>query len=270
MAVQRGGEQFGPQKSFVVEMRARREAAGLSRHRLAESLGCTPQWLAKVEHFDKSPSEGLADDLDTYFKTGGTFRRLWEQMLEVRRQGLISSGFRSLIDAEKQVSEISYYEPLLIPGLFQTIEYARLQISVGLRPEKVEELVGIRMDRQKLLERDDPPWLFLLIREAVIRDLPAEVKEGQCKRLLDLLELPKVSIQIVPTGAHVFLPTGFQVLRFEGGPDVAYVEGSGRNAQMLTDGSAVRRLAVLFSVTRSAALPGEETGGLVRTIMESA
>jgi transcriptional regulator with XRE-family HTH domain len=46
------------QEMFVTEMRARREAACLSRNKLAEALGCTPQWLAKVESFEKPPSEG--------------------------------------------------------------------------------------------------------------------------------------------------------------------------------------------------------------------
>jgi len=96
---------LGPQKSFVIEMRARREAAGLSRYKLAERLGC-PQWLGKVENFEKPPSEGPTDDLDTFFATGGTFRRLWEQMVEARRLGLIPSGFRPLAEAERESVQI--------------------------------------------------------------------------------------------------------------------------------------------------------------------
>jgi hypothetical protein len=46
------------QDAFVNELRARREASGLSRNKLAAALGCTPQWIAKVETFEKPPSEG--------------------------------------------------------------------------------------------------------------------------------------------------------------------------------------------------------------------
>lgn len=268
MAPQRGHEPIGPQKSFMIEMRARREAAGLSRHKLAEALGCTPQWLAKVENFDKPPSEGLSDDLDTYFATGGSFRRLWEQMVEARKQGLIPSRFRPLIEAEKEANQICIYEPLLIPGLFQVVEYARLVLSAGRRSEKAEELVAIRMERQVLHGRADPPWLFLMIKEAVIRDMPLEVRPEQCKKLLDLTQEPKLSIQIIPTSAHVFEPSGFQVLSFDNMADVAYVEGANGYGQMFSGAEDVHGFTVLFNVIRSAALPADETENLIRTIME--
>ncbi|MEO3787638.1 helix-turn-helix transcriptional regulator [Actinocorallia sp. B10E7] len=261
-------EVVGPQKSFVMEMRARREAVGLSRNKLAETLGCTPQWLSKVENYDKTPSEGLADDLDTYWKTGGTFRRLWEQMVEARKQGLVPSAFRPLIDAEREAVQINIYEPLLIPGIFQSAEYARRVLSTGFHQENLEELLAIRMERQKLYEKADPPAVFLVIREAVIRDLPLEVRIDQCKKLLDLISWPRVFIQVIPSSTHVFEPTGFQILSFAGAADVAYVEGANGHGQMFVQAEEVRGLDVLFNVIRAAALPVEETEHLIHTIME--
>lgn len=267
MATQRN-EAIGPQKSFVIEMRVRREAAGLSRHKLAEALGCTPQWLAKVENYDKPPSEGLADDLDTYWNVGGTFRRLWEQMVDARRQGLIPRGFRPLIDAEKEARRIGIYEPLLVTGLTQTEELARFVLSVGERPDKADELVAIRMERQQILQKADSPWLFVLIHEAVVRRIPASYREAQCKRFLGLMEDPKISIQIIPESAPIFQPSGFQLLSFVNAADVAYIDGAGGHGQMLSDSHEVQDLAVLFDVVRSAALSAEETERLIRSIME--
>lgn len=269
MAPQRKDEPIWPQKMFVIEMRARREAAGLSRNKLAEALGCTPQWLAKVETFDKSPSEGLAEDLDTYFTASGAFHRLWVEILEVRKRRLIPSGFRPLINVEKESSQISIYEPLLITGLFQTEEYARLVFSAEHPPDKSNELVAIRMERQALFHKADPPWIFLLIREAVIRDLASDVCAGQCKHLLDLMSQLRVSVQIIPTNAPVFQPSGFQVLSFNKTADVAYVEGANGYGQMLTEVEAVRGFTVLFNVIRSTALSVEDSENLIRTIMES-
>jgi transcriptional regulator with XRE-family HTH domain len=256
------------QEVFVNEMRARREASGLSRNKLAAALGCTPQWLAKVETFEKPPSEGLADDLDTYFQSCGTFRRMWEKHVVVRKQGLLPRGFRPLIEAEKDTAEMSIYEPLLIPGLFQTEEYARLVLRAGLRPEKADELVAIRMERQRLLTLDKPPWVFLMMREAVIRDLHPEVRLGQCKRLLELMGELHISIQLIPTHASVFHESGFQVLSYKHLPDVAYVDGAGGYGQMLTDVYDVRRLGLLFNVIRSAALSAADSKDLIRTVME--
>ena len=256
------------QEVFVNELRARREMSGLSRNKLAAALGCTPQWLAKVETYEKPPSKGLADDLDTYFEGHGSFHRMWEKHTEARKRGLIPSGFRPLIDAEKKAAQISIYEPSLITGLFQTEEYALLVFSSGPHADRANELVAIRMERQEVLTRPKAPMVFLLIRESVLRDVPAEVRVGQCKRLLDLVELSNVSIQLLPACAHVFEATGFQVLTFEKSADVAYIEGAGGNGQMLADLTAVQELAILFNVARSEALSATASATLIRTIME--
>ncbi|TDB97221.1 helix-turn-helix transcriptional regulator [Actinomadura sp. 7K534] len=269
MAPSRDTNPSAYQEMFVNELRARREAAGLSRNKLAAALGCTPQWIAKVESFEKPPSEGLADDLDTYFQLGGTFRRMLEKHLEARRNGLIPNGFRPLAEAEPEASRISIYEPLLLTGLLQTEEYARFVLGAGLRADKVDELVAIRMERQAILRRPDPPWMFVLIREAVIRDLRREYRAEQCKRLLDVLEHPKIALQVIPADAAVFQPCGFQLLGFKQAPDVGYVDGVGQHGQVLTNPHDVQELAILFNVIRTAALSGAESENLIRTIMES-
>jgi transcriptional regulator with XRE-family HTH domain len=268
MAPTRDSNPSAYQEMFVHELRARREASGLSRNKLAAALGCTPQWIAKVETFEKPPSEGLADDLDTYYQLGGVFRRMWEKHAEARKNGLIPSGFRPLIEAEKDATEMSVYEPVLIPGLFQTEEYARLVFSNGLRPDKVEELVTIRMERQRIFDVPKPPLIFLLIRESLIRDVPQQVRSGQCKRLLDLAGRPTITVQVLPLCACVFQPTGFQVLGFESSASVAYIEGTGGNGQMLADVAAVRNLTALFNVARSEALSATDSAALIQTIME--
>ncbi|GAA2149912.1 helix-turn-helix domain-containing protein [Actinomadura napierensis] len=257
------------QETFVSELRARREAAKLSRSKLAVALGCTPQWLGKVESFEKPPSEGLADDLDTYFHAGGMFRRTWEKHAEARKRGLIPSGFRPLAEAEPEASQFSIFAPLLMPGLLQTEEHARMVFGAEQRADKAEELLVVRMERQAIFAKAEPPLMFVLIREAVIRDLHAEIKKGQCRRLLDVLGEPNVSIQLIPVGAHVFQGSGFQVLSFDEGPDVVYVDGAGAHGQMITEAASVRRLTVLFNMIRSAALSARESEDLIRTIMES-
>ncbi|WP_165966629.1 helix-turn-helix transcriptional regulator [Actinomadura sp. 7K507] len=254
---------------FVNELRARRESSGLSRNRLAAALGCTPQWIAKVETFEKPPSEGLADDLDTYFQAGGMFRRMWEKHVEARKRGLIPNGFRPLAEAEPEAAQISIYEPLLLTGLLQTEEYARFVFGAGMRAGNVDELVAIRMERQSILRRADPPWLFVLIREAVVRDLKTEFRSEQCKRLLEVMEHPKLSIQLIPADAAVFQPCGFQLLSFKQAPDVAYVDGVIHHGQVLTNPPDVQELAILFNVIQTAALSAKESGNLIRSIMES-
>ncbi len=242
MAPSRDPNPSAYQDMFVNELRARREASGLSRNKLAAALGCTPQWIAKVETFEKPPSEGLADDLDTYYQLGGAFRRMWEKHQEARKSRLIPSGFRPLAEAEPDASHISIYEPLLLTGLLQTEKYARFVLGAGMRADKVDELVAIRMGRQAILQRVDPPWMFVLIREAVIRDLRREFRADQCKHLLDVMEHPKMAVQVIPADAAVFQPCGFQLLGFKRAPGVAYVDGVGQHGQVLTEPHDVQEL----------------------------
>lgn len=254
------------QEVFVGELRARR--GNVSRNKLAAALGCTPQWLGKVETFEKPPSEGLADDLDTYFRAGGMFRRLWEQHVEARKRRLIPSAVRPLVDAEKEANQINIYEPLLVTGLLQTEEYSRFVFSSGTRVNKIEELVAIRMERQEILRRNDPPWLFLLIREAVIRDIDRRYRVEQCERFLEVMDCPTVSLQVVPSDAPVFQESGFQLLSFDQAADVAYIDGACGFGQILTETRDVRRLAVVFDVIRSTTLSVAASAELIRTIME--
>jgi transcriptional regulator with XRE-family HTH domain len=255
---------------FVIELRARREASGLSRNKLAAALGCTPQWLAKVETFEKPASEGLADDLDTYFQSGGSFRRMWEKHQEARKLGLIPSGFRPLTEAEKTTSQLGIFAPLVIPGLLQTEEHARLVLGTEHLADKTEELVALRMERQAIFARADPPWLFVLLREAVLRDLPTGIRKGQCQRLLDMVGEPNVCVQLIPTGVGVTQSSGFQLLSFPAAPDIAYVDGACGHGQMLTDPHEVHRVVVSFNVIRATALPAVESEGVIRKHMEGA
>ncbi len=268
MAPSRDTNPSAYQEMFVNELRARREASGLSRNKLAAALGCTPQWIAKVETFEKPPSEGLADDLDTYFRLGGSFRRMWEKHLEARRQGLIPSGFRPLAEAEQEVSRLSIFAPLVVPGLLQTEEHARLILGTEHMSEKTEELVSLRLERQKIFDKSDPPWLFLLLREAVLRDLPAQIRKGQCQRLLEMLREPNFCMQLIPPRFGVTQSSGFQLLSFHGSSDVAYVDGACGHGQMITDPREVHRVAVSFNVIRATALPADESEPIIRAIME--
>ena len=256
------------QGMFVHELKTRREAARLSRNKLAEALGCSPQWIAKVEAYEKPPSGGLADDLDTFFSGSGVFRRMWEKHAEARKRGLIPNAVLPLVAAEKEATRISIYEPLLISGLLQTEDYARMALRSEQRPDKTEELVAIRMERQSIFATPSPPWLFILLREAVVRDLDPEIRKGQCKHLIDMAEQKDVSIQIIPRGARVFQGSGFQLLSFAEGPDMAYVDGACGHGQMLTSPCAVDALTLCFNMIRSTALPVADSLNLIREVME--
>jgi len=269
MASAGGGEAVTLQRLFAKELTARRETEGLSRVKLAELLGCTRQWLDKVETLERVPSEALADDLDTYFKTGGTFRRIRDELEEARKLALIPTGFRPVLDIERQAKQIRLYEALLVPGLFQTEAYARAVFEVGHPSAVVEEQVGVRMSRQALLEKADAPWIFALLRESVLRDVPRDLRSDQCKRLLELSDRFHVFIQLLPLGARVFESGSFQLIS-TAPHEIAYVEAANSAGQIIGEPDKVAKYALLFERARAAALSADESRHLIQTIMEDA
>jgi hypothetical protein len=89
------------------------------------------------------------------------------------------------------------------PGLLQTAGYAREVYRRGLPNDSdggIEERVAARMERQQILDRDDPPLLLAVIDEGALRRAvgsPALMRE-QLAHLLKTAERPKVMLQVVP------------------------------------------------------------------------
>ena len=84
----------------------------------------------------------------------------------------ISRLLRDLIHFESDATAIYNFEPLLLPGLVQTAEYARtlMRKAAPTRTEQeIESMVAVRMNRQRVLDRADPPHLSLIIEEMALR-----------------------------------------------------------------------------------------------------
>jgi hypothetical protein len=118
---------------------------------------------------------------------------------------------------------IHSYEPLIVPDLLQTEEYASVATEVyrpNLGPSKTRTLVELQMKRQEiLLSRADPPSLFFVLDEAIIRRLIAmpKLRRTQLGKLTEMAERPGITIEIVPfsAGLHHGITENFRILEFE-------------------------------------------------------
>jgi hypothetical protein len=140
--------------------------------------------------------------------------------------------FRTYVDLESAATLIRTYEGQFVPGLLQTDDYIRALVH-GAHLESAEEVgrrVRLRMARQTLLTREDPPRLWAVVDEAALRRPVGgrEVMRGQLERLLDASKLPNVTLQVLPfgAGAHSAMVGAFSILRFADQqlPDVVYLE----------------------------------------------
>jgi hypothetical protein len=158
----------------------------------------------------------------------------------------------------------------VIPGVFQTEEYARaiFYSSQPRKPEEVDRGVELRLARQKrITATDDPLNVWAVIDEAVLHRVvgsPA-VMQGQLERLLELGELPNVSIQVLPfqAGIHAALDGPFVILTFEDYPDLLYIEHL-MGCVYLEKTSETARGSLIFDHLRSAALNTSDTTALIR------
>lgn len=77
------------------------------------------------------------------------------------------------IDSERRATSLRTWEPLLVPGLLQTADYARAILAADpeTTEEQLSELVAARLERQAILDRPNPPALWVVLDEAVLHRL---------------------------------------------------------------------------------------------------
>jgi len=267
--------QDGPQNAvqmFALEMRAQREAAGLSQEQVAKLMGYSTSVVAKLETCRTVPSPQHAERADAALRAPGTFKRL--------RAGIVNGAYeawvRALLEMEERATLLRWWEPLVVPGLLQTEAYAR-EILRAARPgdsdAEIEQLVTARMARQEIWQREDPPppMLFAVVGEAVLRQWvgDGEVMREQLARLLESAQSPRITVQVMPfgTGAHPGMLGPFLVASFADGPDAAYLDNA-LNGQVTERRKEVSRVGLLYDTLRSEALSPRASQDFIAKVMQ--
>ncbi|MGH3186102.1 MAG: DUF5753 domain-containing protein [Streptosporangiaceae bacterium] len=82
--------------------------------------------------------------------------------------------FEDWLAAEREALTLRYWQPIIIPGLFQTAEYARallLAAQTGTSDEAIDALVAARMERRAIFDKPNPPDVMVVLDEAVLHRL---------------------------------------------------------------------------------------------------
>ncbi|GAA2608629.1 helix-turn-helix transcriptional regulator [Actinomadura fulvescens] len=256
--------------TFAKELQAWREQAGLNKSELAEALGYTDSYVGQIEHCKNTPSETVAQDVDTYFKTNGLFHRLWKRIIDTRQAAALPPGFAEYVIREREASHIRVFGALLFSGLFQTEAYTRAVLG-GTGGSNVEDLVAARMERQAILTSDNPPQVIHTVDERVLRYVIGDksVQKEQLLHLLEMSERPNITIDVVPDGRGYYpgLTGSFTVLGFEDGSHAVYTEAAGAG-MLIEQGQRVGTYLVRYDLIRGHAYPIEESRALIRAVME--
>jgi transcriptional regulator with XRE-family HTH domain len=227
------------------ELRRIRLDAGETQEHVAAAMDWSLSKLIRIEN----GSVGIStNDLKVLLGHYGVADDRVEELIGLARAARERSWWRTYKDVASQqlLQFVEYeaaamitrsFEPLLVPGLLQTEEYAREAIKeFSGRPSKdrLDALVSLRLRRQKLLDRTEPPpWYFFILDEGVVRHLVGgkEVMDGQIRHLIDLASRNNVTIEVVPfsAGIHRGMQAPFEILEFAETEDeeVLYLEGRG-------------------------------------------
>ena len=223
-------------------LRRLREAEGVSRETAGWEIRASESKISRLELGRVSFKErDVADLLTLYGVTDEEEREAWLTLARQantpgwwQREGDILPGwFQPYLGLEAAAVLIRTYEVQFVPGLLQTPEYAKAVILLGhgnAPPAEVERRVAVRMKRQQVLAREDPPQLWVVVDEGALRRPIGgpEVMRAQLRALVDATKLPHVRLQVIPfnAGGHAAAGGSFSILRFpeQDLPDVVYVE----------------------------------------------
>ena len=122
-----------------------------------------------------------------------------------RYRDVLPEWFSAFVSLEAEADQIRAYEPRYVPGLLQTEAYATTVLRAGLPhapAEEIERLVSLRLVRQDLMNRSQPPLLWVVMDETVSpADRPAERHARPISRLIEAAASPHVRLQIMPFSA---------------------------------------------------------------------
>lgn len=255
-----------PLDYFGYELRRKREEAGLTLKQLGSVLFCTGSLIGQIETTLKVPTRDFAERLDAALVTDGMFSRLVGLVLRSQ----LPTWFQPFADMEAKATYISTYQCQLVYGLLQTKAYAAALLSVG-HPDHVDEMVAARMERQRALEREQPPAVWVILDESVLYRMVGdrEVMRGQLAYLLSFRNDQSVHVQVLPysVGAHTGMMGSFTLLRFDEHPDLFYCE-SYDQGHMTANPQVIRERSVGYARLQAGALSPEDSADLMARVME--
>lgn len=242
-------------------LRAARTQSGFKvQEELATELGMDRTGVSHTENGNRVPSvRALGEWLD---KCGvsGVARMAIEGVGKLARatdtSGPVKIWFSGYLAAEGEARSIRIWQPLIVPGLFQTEAYARaLFEKMGLSDVKIRELTEVRLKRQEILSKATPPNITVVLWEPVLHHLigSPEIMHEQLQRLADLSK--SIVLQVVPTETAGNAGLGGAVSLVDGPGGSILLFESLIEDQVTKDADLLHLAGATFDAVRGDALP---------------
>ncbi|MFJ1650258.1 helix-turn-helix domain-containing protein [Streptomyces sp. NPDC088337] len=268
-------------RQLGADLRRLRELKGLTLEEAGAHVGISKATLSRYETKEGSVKWPAVDALCREYGATDEERLA---LVELAKGAKIQGWWRSLADPipesmnlmltlEDEVVREDHYACMYVPGLLQTRAYAEAvhRASEVQCPEReVQHMVDIRMKRQELLDREDPPHIWCVIDEAALRRQVGgrEVMQLQLEHLLAASQRPRINIQVLPfsCGAHAAAVGSFAFLRGQAPElDVVYVDLIG-GGLFMEKPRELERYRLAFEYLSAQALDFESSAELIERI----
>ncbi|MFC4560577.1 Scr1 family TA system antitoxin-like transcriptional regulator [Nocardiopsis mangrovi] len=262
------------QKRIGREIRTARDRAGLTQAQVAAALSVVQSAVSAWESGVNGISADQAVQLDKLLGTSGGIQRAWDK---ANTPTELPEWYERVEELERNVSELREYQSSVIPGLIQTEGYIRglLRDSAPwASKQEVERMVKSRLRRQKILDRDEPPSISMVVEESVLKrrvgaagDL--RILSDQLVRVLDLIARGVLRMQVMPADAECH-PGGsgpFRIYTFRDEPVVVSAEHMW-GEKVSENRIHVQQCTSVFGILQSEACSPRVSRDLVRKVKD--
>ncbi|WP_405908922.1 helix-turn-helix transcriptional regulator [Streptomyces sp. NBC_00828] len=255
-----------PLDYYGFELRRHREAAGLTQKEFGDVVNYTGSLVGQIETARKLPTDVFSERADAALGTGGLLSRLVGLVLRSQ----LPAWFQQVAELEARAIEICTFQAQMMHGLLQTEAYARAVLG-ALDSSRLDDRTAVRLARQRIFEKAEPPVLWAVISEAALyQEMGGSgTMRGQLARLLDFEDNPRINIQVLPysAGAHAGLTGSYTLFRFASDPEIVYTEGYG-TGHPTANPDTVKDCSLRYDHLQAAALSLRDSAGLIRHVME--
>lgn len=261
---------MSPYEFLLRELRLARTAANLTQDGLSERIHFSPQKVSAIETGRAPLTADLIKLIDDALAADGRLVRLWEDLV---KDGAAPTWLREWIEIEREALSLRWYEPAYVPGLLQTEAYARATLAGGvLPPLSVDQRVTSRLQRQDILARIEPPQLFVVLDEMVIRREcgSRDVMAEQLAHLVACAEQPVMHLHIVPKefGMYAGLAGAFILAELAGAIRFGHTDNQ-LLAQIVERPEQIASLGVTWETVRGLALPRWQSLDLLKEVAKT-
>ncbi|WP_063728999.1 helix-turn-helix domain-containing protein [Streptomyces sp. RTd22] len=285
MAAVTSSSPLNARRKLGTELRLLRDQAGLTTEDVGARLNCHNSKISRIENGKRTCGQKDFTAFMELYEVDEPKRAELEDLATRSRQrvppwwhaynDVISANYSEFLAYEADADRTCEYQPLLIPGLLQTADYARAVTGVSyaaLGPDQVDSLVEVRIRRQDRLREEVPLLVEAVVTEAALRLLVGgtDVMRAQLRSLAQVITLDHVRFKIIPfsagekgasTGAFTLFATGKDT-----DADVAFTESAENTTSFRDDPLALRRLNRLFTNLSAAALSEHDSRELLERI----